>query len=270
MRSKFPRIVLTGATGGIGRAIAEALDQKDYVLLLTGRDEEKLDQLLASLSGEKHEKVIADLTTDEGIKALKSATANFGVNGLINCLGTNMLATLPSSQDEDITQLIATNLVAPINVCKSLLPLLQRQTNATIVNVGSILGSIGCAGSSIYCASKFGLRGFTESLRRELSDTKVSVIYLAPRATDTALNTHAMNQMNKELGNAIDAPQRVAERLLNALKSGKSANHYVGWPESFFVRLNGLLPTMVDKALSKQLPTIRRFCEMNQTKKING
>ena len=161
--------------------------------------------------------------------------------------------------------MLSTNLQAPIQVCQTLLPLLENQPEAVIVNVGSILGSIGYAGSSIYCASKFGLRGFTESLRRELSDTKVRVIYLAPRATNTALNTDAINQMNRELGNAVDEPGYVAQELVGILRSGKSASRYLGWPESFFVKLNSLFPQLVDKALSKQLVTIKRYCDVNKT-----
>ncbi len=263
------RIVITGATGGIGSAIAEALDQQGYELLLTGRNEVKLDQLLHSLNGGHHIKIIADLTTPKGLDTLKEVAENVGINGLINCLGVNKLAVLHGTEVEEISTLIETNLLAPINICKILLPLLEHQSKTVIVNVGSILGSIGYAGASIYCATKFGLRGFTESLRRELSDTGVSVVYLAPRATDTALNNDAMNQMNKTLGNTIDKPEIVAEQLVKVLESGKSTDHYLGWPESFFVKLNSLLPAVVDKALAKQLPTIKHYCELNQTKPVD-
>ncbi len=270
MNTHFKKIAITGATGGIGSAIAEALDQQGCELLLTGRNEVKLDQLLNSLNGQNHVKIVADLNTQEGIETLRDAAEKLGVNGLVNCLGINKLATLQGTEEEDISTLIATNLAAPVRVCKALLPILECKSKAVIVNVGSILGSIGYAGSSVYCATKFGLRGFTESLRRELSDTGVSVVYLAPRATDTALNTDAVNQMNRELGNAIDKPRSVAEQLVSALELGKSVNRYLGWPESFFVRLNSLLPAVVDKALLRQLPTIRRYCGMNQTKPVDG
>ncbi|MBL4761124.1 MAG: SDR family oxidoreductase [Gammaproteobacteria bacterium] len=269
MNQHFKRIVLTGATGGIGSAIAKALDRLGYELLLTGRDKVKLEQLLSSLSGEHHEIIMADLTSREGINTLKNASDNFGINGVINCLGLNKLATLTGTEDEEMSNLVGTNLLVPMGVCKALLPLLEAQPKAIIVNVGSILGSIGFAGSSVYCATKFGLRGFTEALRRELSDTDVSVIYLAPRATDTALNTDAMNQMNRELGNTIDKPEKVAEQLIKVLALGKSTNRYLGWPEAFFVRLNSLLPRVVDKALSKQLPTIKRYCGLGQAKPID-
>lgn len=265
MNKQFQKLVLTGATGGIGAAVATALDREGYCLLLTGRSEEKLSKLNSTLTEGQHQQVLADLTTAEGIATLKAASSDFSACGVINCLGVNELAMLRDLQSEDVTSMLSTNLLAPIQICHALLPLLENKPEAVIVNVGSILGSIGYAGSSIYCASKFGLRGFTESLRRELSNTNVSVIYLAPRATNTALNTDAMNQMNRELGNAIDEPGEVAQELVAMLKGGKSANRYLGWPESFFVKLNSLFPKIVDIALSKQLVTIKRYCDVNKT-----
>ncbi|WP_299075934.1 SDR family oxidoreductase [uncultured Paraglaciecola sp.] len=265
MTRQFQKLVLTGATGGIGAAIASVLDREGYSLLLTGRNEEKLSGLKSTLIEGQHQQVLADLTTSEGIATLKAAASDFNACGVINCLGVNELVMLSDFDSEDVTTMLSTNLQAPIQVCQTLLPLLESQSEAVIVNVGSILGSIGYAGSSIYCASKFGLRGFTESLRRELSDTKVRVIYLAPRATNTALNTDAINQMNRELGNAVDEPGYVAQELVGILRSGKSASRYLGWPESFFVKLNSLFPQLVDKALSKQLVTIKRYCDVNKT-----
>lgn len=263
MNKKWQRLVLTGATGGIGEAIATALDQQGYALLLTGRNEDKLRHLQNSLSGNQHQYVVADLTSQEGIVVLTSAASDFRIDGVINCLGINELATIDHIESENITRMLSTNLLAPIHICKALIPQLKSQTESVILNVGSILGSIGYAGSSIYCASKFGLRGFTESLRRELGDSNIAVIYLAPRATNTALNTDAMNQMNRELGNTLDEPEYVAKQVVNTLTNGKAVNRYLGWPESFFVKLNSLFPTVVDKALSKQLATIKRYCGMS-------
>ncbi len=255
------RIVITGATGGIGEALARRLAGEGARLLLTGRGEERLAALHASLPGEGHLSVAADLTTDAGILELVSAADALAADTLVNCLGVNQLATLEDSSAAEVQQMIGTNLVAPINTCRALLPQLRQRPSATIVNVGSILGSIGYAGSTLYCASKFGLRGFSEALRRELADSTVKVIYFAPRATATALNSEAMNRMNEVLGNAVDSPALVAEKLVAVLRKDRSGNSYLGRPESFFVRLNALLPSLVDRAVSQQLPTIKTYCQ---------
>lgn len=250
-------IVLTGASGGIGGAIARTLDAAGAHLLLSARDAQALAQLQKQLKGH-HDIVTADLLTAEGRAQLLDAATRFGAEVLINNAGTGQLGWLEQSSDTELERLIAVNLTAPLLLCKAFIPLLRLRREAAIVNVGSILGSIGYAGSTAYCASKFGLRGFTEALRRELADTAIRVMYFAPRATDTALNSAAMQALNRELGTAVDTPEQVAAQLLAALAQPARTHRFLGWPEAFFVRLNGLLPGVVDKALRKQLATIRR------------
>lgn len=258
MRLDEKSIVLTGATGGIGGAIAQALDAAGARLLLTGRDRGRLEQLCGQLRSGRHQLLIADLTTTEGRQALVDNARAFGVQGLINNAGTGQLALLEQMQDTAIEHLVAVNLTTPMLLCKALTPLLREHDESFIVNIGSILGSIGYAGSTAYCASKFGLRGFTEALRRELADTSINVIYFAPRATDTPLNSVHMQALNRDLGSTVDRPEAVAERLLLGLTKSHRKNHFVGWPEAFFVRLNSLLPALVDGALRKKLPLIHR------------
>jgi short-subunit dehydrogenase len=146
---------------------------------------------------------------------------------------------------------------APIHLCRLLLPHLRRQSEAHILNTGSVFGGIGYAAYSVYSATKFAMRGFSEALRRELADTSVQVHCLAPRATRTGINTAAVERMNAELGVAMDTPDVVARAACDMLESGV-AEAVVGWPEKFFVRLNALFPRLVDGALRKQLPVIRR------------
>jgi len=259
MKLPGKKIVLTGASGGIGSAVAKALAVEGCQLLLAGRNTNKLAMLMDSLEGSGHSILSADLNSSEGRASLLESASEFQTEVLINGLGTNQLCLLETTKDSNIESIIATNLRVPIQLCRDFLPLLKNCPNAVIVNIGSILGSIGYAGSSVYCASKFGLRGFTESLRRELADTNINVIYFAPRATNTELNSAEMQQMNKELGNTVDEPDWVAKMLIKTLKDGNPANRYLGRAESFFVRLNSLFPGLVDKALLKQLPVIRRF-----------
>jgi short-subunit dehydrogenase len=151
------------------------------------------------------------------------------------------------------------NLVVPMLLCQSLLPMLKGRPDAAIVNIGSTFGSIGHPGFATYCANKFGLRGFTEALRRELSDLPLRILYLAPRATRTDMNSAAVDGLNEELGNAVDDPQVVVKSLLSLLKSGATKPHFIGWPERLFVRLNGLAPGIIDRAMRSRLPVIRRY-----------
>lgn len=128
----------------------------------------------------------------------------------------------------------------------------------TVVNVGSTLGSIGFPFYTSYCATKFGLRGFTEALQRELADSENTILYFAPRATKTSMNSAAVNAMNKHLGNGIDSPEQVANALVAQLNNG-SRRVGMGLREKMLSAINSLLPDIVDKSLSKKLKHISTF-----------
>jgi short-subunit dehydrogenase len=145
-----------------------------------------------------------------------------------------------------------------------LLPLLQKEQGARILNMGSTFGSIGYPGYSAYCASKFGLRGFTEALRRELSDSDIRVLYFAPRATATKLNSENVIALNKELGNAMDLPDIVAAQVEKMFISGGPHQVFWGWPEKLFARINQCIPMLVDNALQKQLPAIKKYATLSK------
>jgi short-subunit dehydrogenase len=246
--------LLTGATGGIGAAAARALAGAGAHLILVSRSADKLERLAAGLPGEGHRTVAADLASREGREAVLNACPD-GIDVLINNAGLNHFGLLADQAEEQLRQMMEVNALAPMLLTQALLP--QLRHDGVIVNVGSGFGSIGFAGYCGYSASKFALRGFTEALRRELADSGVKVLYLAPRATATDMNPAEVVAMNEELGNATDSPERVAAELLTQLRKCQRSR-YIGWPERFFVRLNGLFPSVVDHALARQLPVIRR------------
>ncbi|MEQ9465634.1 MAG: SDR family oxidoreductase [Haliea sp.] len=250
------RIVLTGAAGGIGQAFASALAGAGAQLLLVSRSEGALQALRGRLPGTGHEVLAADLATAEGRAALVTA-AGAAIDGLINNAGVSHFGLLASHSEAELRQTLELNLLLPMLLVRDLLPVLKTR-GGTIVNVGSAFGSIGFPGYTSYGASKFGLRGFTEALRRELADSGVRVQYLAPRATDTAMNSAEVQAMNRELGNAMDPPERVARELMSLLATNRGVRA-VGWPERFFIKLNSIFPGLVDRALLRQLPVVRRY-----------
>ncbi len=255
MKVKGKKVLLTGATGGIGQAFAQALAKEGAQLMLVSRSRDKLDELIVSLPGRGHTMVVADLGEDQGRQAVVEACSG-GLDILINNAGVNHFGLLQSHSEQQLRDMFELNTIAPIMLIQALLPQLRSKLSC-IVNVGSGFGSIGFAGYCGYSASKFALRGFTEALRRELADSTISVLYLAPRATDTAMNSETVVAMNQELGNAMDSPEWVACELIKLLEKS-ACSRYLGWPERFFIKLNGLLPAVVDKALAKQLPVIQR------------
>jgi short-subunit dehydrogenase len=259
MQLEGKRIVLTGAAGGMGALIAGELAAQGARLVLVDLNEDRLESLTSRL-GAEHKAVAVDLCDPAGRNQLVEACKELqGIDILINAAGISQFALLDAQTAERIQFMTMINLVVPMQLCQALLPLLRARPEAAIVNIGSTFGSIGHAGFSTYCATKFGLRGFTESLRRELSDTKVGVFYIAPRATQTDMNSEAVVELNRELGNAMDQPEVVVDEVIRLLKSRREGDYFLGWPEKLFVRVNGLLPRVVDKSLGKQLATIKRL-----------
>ncbi|MDP9655967.1 UNVERIFIED_ORG: short-subunit dehydrogenase [Pseudomonas putida] len=260
MRLSEARVVLTGASGGIGLAIATALCASGAQVLAVARHREPLVPLLERYPDNLCW-IRADLTLlSDRREVLARAQGIGGINLLINAAGVNHFAMLEQLDDSEINSMLAVNISAPICLTKLMLPLLKQADSAMVVNVGSTYGSIGYPGYASYCATKFALRGFSEALRRELADTRVSVLYVAPRATRTGMNSPAAQALNDALKANVDDPQTVAAAVIHAI-AGDRRDLYLGWPERFFVRLNSFLPHLVDRGLRKQLPLIRRLSQ---------
>ncbi|TFG81946.1 MAG: SDR family oxidoreductase [Chromatiales bacterium] len=263
MKLAEARVLLTGAAGGIGSAIAAELLAHGAAVLMVDMNDTALRHLVSDQLPsfvDRVEVYTANLTKAEDRTRLAefARTWRGGVNVLINNAGVSHFRLLHEQPAEEVDLALAVNLQAPIHLCRLLLPHLGRQTDAHILNTGSVFGGFGYAAYSVYSATKFAIRGFSEALRRELADTTVKVHYLAPRATRTGINSAAVERMNEELKVAMDTPAIVAAAARRMLEQ-ETAEAVVGWPEKFFVRLNALLPRLVDGALRKQLPVIRRY-----------
>lgn len=252
-------IVLTGANGGIGSEIAKQLSTAGAMLILVGLDKASLDSLNIQLGG-RHYTFQADISNSEDRQSLITFCRQHkeGVDILINNAGVGQFSSFEDLDEDHISSIININLSSTILLTQCFLPLILKSTNPQVINIGSIFGSIGYPGSTVYCASKFGVRGFTEALRRELMDSKIAVRYFAPRATKTAINMENVVAMNNELGTEMDSAEQVAAELVLFLSVDK-ASQYLGWTEKLFVRINSVLPGIVDKSVLKQLPIIKRY-----------
>lgn len=254
-------VLLTGASGGIGQRLALRLAEAGATVHAVGRRAETLDALAARARPGAIRPLVADLATSEGIETIRRAVSIAApppVSIVILGAADSRFGLFDDASAADVQAQVATNLVAPMLLVRALLPGLMRLPAAGIVGIGSTFGSLGYPGFAAYSASKFGLRGFLEALAREHADTDLAVQYLSPRATRTALNSPAVDAMNAELGVAVDDADAVARRLFEAIEAG-TARRQLGWPERLFARLNGAIPELVDRALAKQLPTVRRF-----------
>jgi short-subunit dehydrogenase len=137
-----------------------------------------------------------------------------------------------------------------------LLPHLRAQPEARVLNIGSVLGSLALPGFCVYSAAKFGLRGFSEALRRELAGGTLQVQYLAPRTTRTAFNDARTEAFNRATRAQSDSPELVARAALDMLERG-TAERYLGFPEKLAVRINALAPRWLDGVFKRHRKALR-------------
>jgi short-subunit dehydrogenase len=254
MKLAGSRILVTGASSGIGRCLALELTRRGAHLALLARDARRITAVAheARDHGGSAIPVPFDLARRDGYAALarETITALGGLDGLVNNAGVSSFSAFAEEDPEGVERLIDINVKAPLMLARAVLPHFLQRNAGHIVNIGSIFGSIAFPHFAAYSATKFALRGFSEALRRELCETGVRVSYIAPRTTATDINSPAARAFMTETGAAVDAPQAVARLIADAIERDR-AEVFVGGPENVFVRLNGVAPRFVDRALAK-------------------
>jgi len=229
------RIILTGGSGGIGELTAAALMREGAEVAVMSR----------SGSPQRARHLRADLATFDGIADACRIVAREEPDILVNMAGVQFFGPAETQSLEELSGGYNVNLVAPAALCQACLPAMRRRNSGQIVNIGSILGSIGCAHFASYSSAKAGLRAFSEALRRELVGTAISVTHVAPRAVRTRMVTRELDAYAKLVGMNIDLPGQVAARIVEAVKR-RDKDVYIGLPERIFVGVNAMLPRLMD------------------------
>jgi short-subunit dehydrogenase len=262
MNLENKRILLTGASGGIGSLIAKSISLKGAVICLVGRNANKLNSLKTEIesAGGKAFVIEADLSipgTPEMVA--KKALQQLGdIDILINNAGILDFIAFEDQTESRIAEMINTNVTSLIQLSRAVIPTFQQKNSGHFLFVGSIFGSLGFPHYATYCASKFAVHGFSQALRRELVDTNIGVTYVAPRAIETPMNDANATAMNKATGNTMDTPEKVADIIVQSLVQEKQ-EVFIGQPQSFFAWLNGLAPKLVNMGLKKQTELARPF-----------
>lgn len=258
----YQTVLLTGASGGIGSEIAELLLKEKCRIGLVGRCPEKMQQLRKRfISHAENICIIHGNINDpqQRKQMLEQMQSRFGaIDILLNAAGAMDFTRFEQQDESRIEQIIQTNTLAPMKLCQEVLPIMHAQGQGHIVNIGSIFGSIGFAYFTTYSASKFALRGFSEALRRELADSPIKVSYIAPRAVRTRLNSEKTYAMAEAVKMNMDSPDKVAQQIVGAIKKQRK-DVFLGFPEAFFVRVNAILPRLVDFVTKKQNRIAEKF-----------
>ena len=223
------RVLVTGASRGIGREIAIACAAAGARVALVARNEQAIKELAGELDGTAHACDLADLEQVSGLIARVEADGG-PIDVLVNNAGLDAVGGLEQSSAEEITELLHVNLHAPIELSRQVLPGMVARSSGHIVNVSSFASAAMFPGGTAYAASKAGLSNFTEVLRWELKGTGVdlTIVELGPIPTDMLSHvkdyrpTEAGFKRLYRLGLIVDVPaSTVAAHVVKAITGRK-------------------------------------------------
>lgn len=254
---KFPLrgklALITGASGGLGKAMAEACAKRGARLILCGRRKAELKELSATLGAQA---LCFDLEKpQETARQLKAFLKGASLPDLlINNAGRHMFSSVEKLPLEDFRSLLELNLFAPLHVIQAFLPGMKRRGSGMIVQIGSALGYRSLEGVGAYSASKAALSRVSESLRMELKGSGIQVLEVAPGVVLTDLRNNAWYRGAAPLPSAklpfAQEPKIVAERIADAIEAAKREFFCAAWPVRFGMRyLNAVAPGLMDRFL---------------------
>ncbi len=250
------RALVTGASSGIGRALAIELAKSGVDLVLVARREQRLAEVAAEISGlGRRVACVAGDITDAAVRhrAIEAAHTEFGgLDILINNAGVAAHGRFAEANPARLRPIMEVNFFAPVEFIREALPLLREGVQPLIVNIGSILGRRGCPHKSEYSASKFAIHGFSEAVRPELARLGIEVLIVAPGPTETE-HFDALLEGTRELPWG-DPPRRAADRVARSIVRGiEKGRHEVitGWRGKSLLLLNRLSPRLVDWIMSR-------------------
>lgn len=184
---KGKRILLVGATGGIGSHTAKLLSGSGAQLFLAGRNADKL-LAVADACGVSPEHTLAlDISRPEEVKLLaeKFFAAFAGIDILINAAGIGIIKPMETLEDMEFLRVLNYNLYGPFLLIKNFLPAMKAEKKGLIINIPGVLGKVPMAGAAAYSASKYGLTGMMQSIREELKRTEIRITNLYLGGTDS-------------------------------------------------------------------------------------
>ncbi len=252
------RIVITGASQGIGRAMAEAAARRGARVLAAARSDEMLAELAQKVraAGGVLETIHADITLRHDREAMAGAALRHfgGVDVLVNNAGIGATGHFAEVSPERLRKIMEVNFFALVETTRQFLPLLRLGTTPAILNISSIAGKRGIPARSEYSASKFAVQGFSESLRAELAKDGIDVLLVCPGLTQTnfsqnMLEQKAALQLDHMRGMTAEA---VAEASLRALERGKT-EVCLSLNGRLIVLVNRLFPRLADRIAKRKV-----------------
>jgi 3-oxoacyl-[acyl-carrier protein] reductase len=249
--------LITGASRGIGRAIALELAQNGIkCLLLVARDRNRLEEVANEVEALGVEAVVIALDLTETVEvsiAIAKAWRDHGhIHLLVNCAGVAHQSSFLQSQLIDVQEEIAINLMGMYTITRLIARRMASQREGRIVNVSSLMGKVAAPTMATYSATKFAILGFTQALRGEMAAYNVGVTALLPSLTDTDM----VRDLKWFRWVSVMPPSQVARALIDGIRQ-ESPEILVGWQSHLAVLCNRIAPGLLERILLFSAPQIR-------------
>ncbi|WP_138495208.1 SDR family NAD(P)-dependent oxidoreductase [Paenibacillus pinistramenti] len=246
---KDQRIVITGASSGIGAEMARQLSRQGAFVILAARSQDKLERVAADLPG-AFDVVRLDVSSEDSVaEAFRYISETHGsVDCLINNAGFGRFKPFAETELDEFEAMMDVNYMGTVRCTKAVLPGMLAARKGHIVNIASIAGKLGTAKSSAYSASKHAVLGFTNALRQELKGTGVAVSAVNPGPIDTPFFEGADPDGSyvKNVGWFMMKPEKVAKAVVQVIERRK-AEIDLPWAAGLGTKLYQLFPRLADR-----------------------
>lgn len=253
---KDKRIIITGASSGIGRELAKQLAAEGCRLVINARRKDRLEELATELAGAGAQCVIVDGDVTESSvrdRMLIAAKEHFGgLDILINNAGVGAMGRFDEASEERLRQVFEVNFFAVAEFMRESLGLLKAGNEPVIVNLSSVLGHRAVPLKSEYCASKFAIHGLSDAIRAELSRDGVDLLLVSPSTTDSEFFDAAIDDPTKrdwKKGGAM-SPEVVAKRTLRAIRKRRH-EIILTFGGRILVWLDRMIPGIANRIIAK-------------------
>lgn len=253
---------ITGASSGIGAALAEAMGKAGAQLIVSGRNRPALEEVASRIDAESLV-LPFEATSFEQVPALAEEAWNWatghggGIYGLVNNAGISQRSLAIDTVFGVYQQIIAVDLLGPIALTQALLPRMVEAGGGHVVAIASVAGIVGTPLRSAYCAAKHGLIGYHDSLRAETEHRGMRVLVVSPGSVRTNVSRNALNAAGETRGFSDDvidngmAPELVAKRIVDAVASGERELVVAEGMEAEIARLRRSQPEALFDRMSK-------------------